>query len=91
VLGLNPLRLSLLALSATLIRTDTGAPVAGQVVRFSAGGAAICSATTDASGEATCNGVSGVTAILLAGGYTATFPGTVVYAPSSARGAAITA
>jgi hypothetical protein len=90
VLGLHPLQLTLLNLTATLTRTDTGAPLAGQTVTMTAGGAFLCSATTNSSGAATCNGVLGVLAILLNGGYTATFNGTPSYGASTARGAAIT-
>jgi len=89
VLGLLPLQLTLLNLSATLTRADDGTPVAGQTVRMTAGGTFLCSATTNASGVATCNGVAGVLAVLLNGGYTATFAGTANYGASSARGAAI--
>jgi hypothetical protein len=90
VLGLHPLQLTLLNLTATLTRTDSGAPVAGQTVTMTAGGAFLCSATTNSSGAATCNGVLGVLAILLNGGYTATFNGTPSYGASTARGGTIT-
>jgi Domain of unknown function (DUF4082)/Bacterial Ig-like domain (group 3)/Bacterial Ig domain len=89
VLGLDPLQLTLLNLSATLTRSDTGAPIAGQTVAMTAGGTFLCSATTNAAGVATCNGVLGVLAILLGGGYTATFNGTPNYRASSAFGPAI--
>jgi len=89
VLGLNPLRLTLLNLSATLTRTDTGAPVPGQTITMTAGGTFLCSATTNSAGVATCNGVAGVLAILLKGGYTATFAGTATYRGSTAFGPAI--
>jgi hypothetical protein len=89
LLGLNPLSLRLLNLSATLTRGDTGAPIAGQKVTMTAGGTFLCSATTDSAGMATCDGVLGVLAILLNGGYTATFAGTPNYRGSSAFGPAI--
>jgi hypothetical protein len=89
VLGLFPLQLTLLNLTATLTRTDTGAPVAGQTVTMTAGGTFLCSATTNSAGVATCNGTLGVLAILLGGGYTATFGGTPNYRGSTAFGPAI--
>jgi hypothetical protein len=89
LLGLNPLSLKLLNLSATLTRSDNGAPIAGQTITMTAGGTSLCSATTNSAGVATCNGVLGVLAILLNGGYTATFAGTASYRGSSAFGPAI--
>jgi hypothetical protein len=90
VLGLDPLHLSLLNLSAKLTRSDNGAPLTGQTIQFSSGAAALCSATTDGGGVATCNGAGGVLSIVLNGGYTAAFAGTATLAPVSAHGAAVT-
>ena len=77
------------SLSATLTRKDTGAPVAGQQINFSAGSTPVCTATTDAHGLATCNGMAGALAILSSQGYTASFAGTPDYKPSSANAALI--
>jgi hypothetical protein len=78
---------ALFNLSATLTRAGDGAPLAGQTIRFTAGGTYLCSATTNSSGVATCSGLAGLLAIMLNGGYTASFAGTPSYAASSARGA----
>jgi hypothetical protein len=77
--------LGLLALdvSAKLTRSDDGTPLPGQTVVFTAGTASLCTATTDATGKAECDGIVGVLVVTLNGGYTATFNGTTNYAPSS--------
>ncbi|HXM57240.1 MAG TPA: N,N-dimethylformamidase beta subunit family domain-containing protein [Candidatus Dormibacteraeota bacterium] len=78
--------LSLLTVSATLTRTDTGAALAGQTIKFTTGSTTICSATTNSSGAASCSGAGALLAITLNGGYTATYAGTTTYAPSSGHG-----
>jgi uncharacterized delta-60 repeat protein len=77
------------------LTTATDAPIAGQKLFFthgqSAGGPAVLcsgssdgSAITDANGFATCNaGLSGVAAVVLAGGFRATFNSTPPYFGSS--------
>lgn len=60
---------------ATLTDTTTRLPVAGAAVTFSVAGQALCTATTDAHGVASCTGVCPLTLILLAGSYTATYAG----------------
>jgi hypothetical protein len=85
-----PARLSPLTLSATLGRADDGTPLAGQTVRFTTGGAAVCTATTNAAGTASCDGSSAALPIVLDGGYTAQFDGTVNLAPSTAPGTIVT-
>jgi MBG domain-containing protein/glycine rich protein len=54
-LTVSPLLSTLLQPTATLVRSDTGAPVAGQSVTFSVSGAQICRATTSVSGVARCS------------------------------------
>jgi hypothetical protein len=75
-----------LTVSATLTRTDTGAALAGQTITFTTGSTKICTATTNSSGTASCSGAAATLAIMLNGGYTATYAGTTVYAPSSGHG-----
>ncbi|GAB3865413.1 hypothetical protein GCM10028801_35860 [Nocardioides maradonensis] len=73
--------------AATLTRTRDGSPVVGRTVSFTtAGGAPICSATTDATGKAACGGVLTVIPITLGGSYQAKFAGDPAYAPSTATG-----
>src|SRR5262249_34854864 len=57
--------LSLLTVSATLTRTDTGAPLAGQQIVFTAGGSTICTATTGSGGTASCLAVGALLQITL--------------------------
>jgi hypothetical protein len=78
--------LSLTIVSATLTRTDTNAPLAGQRITFKAGSTTICTATTNSGGTASCSGLGALLAITLNGGYTASFAGTTTYAPSSGHG-----
>jgi hypothetical protein len=85
-----PAHLSPLTVSATLTRADDGTPLAGQTVRFTAGGAAICSGTTNGSGTASCDGSGAALAIVLNGGYTASFDGTANLAPSTAAATVLT-
>jgi DNA-binding beta-propeller fold protein YncE len=60
--------------AATLI--SGGSPAVGAHVLFSAGGTALCTATTDASGKASCSpSPQGELAVLLSNSYTATFNG----------------
>jgi hypothetical protein len=84
VVKLSGLKLYL-TLSARL--TSNGSGVAGQTVNFSAGNKAVCSAVTNANGDAACGGlIPGTLASVLALGYTASFGGDAVYAPSSDHG-----
>jgi hypothetical protein len=87
LLQLDGLKLYLLTLNATL--TDAAGPVAGQMVVFTAGSTTICSAMTAANGTATCSGLASILSIALGAGYTATYAGSSVYAPSNARGSLI--
>jgi hypothetical protein len=75
--------------SATLVRSDTLAPLPGQTLTFTAGGSVLCTAVTDSSGKAGCTSVIAVLTALLNLGYKVTYAGTAVYAPSSATGSAI--
>jgi len=71
-------------MTATLHSLPAGQPVAGQTVSFTLAGRS-CSATTNATGTASC-GVSVVAALLGLSGYTATYAGSANYDPSSANG-----
>jgi hypothetical protein len=74
-----------LTLSARL--TSGGGGLAGRTVSFSAGNRPVCSAVTNGNGEAACGGLlPGTLASVLGLGYTATFDGDSLYAPSSAPG-----
>ena len=64
------------SVSATLTRKDTGAPLAGEQIDFSAGSTPLCSAITDGQGLASCNALAGAPAMLTNQAYGATFAGT---------------
>jgi DNA-binding beta-propeller fold protein YncE len=62
-------------------------PVGGEPISFSAGGQHVCTATTDANGNAACSGVlTGVAQSVLALGYQASFTGDVAHQPASENG-----
>lgn len=81
VFGLRGLSLSL-TVSATL--TANGVGLAGETITFTAGGQTICTATTDAGGNARCGALAGAIQVILGGGYQAAFAGDPAYRPSSA-------
>jgi hypothetical protein len=89
LVSVSPLQVYLLNLNGTL-KDAKGAPLAGQRISFRAGSTAICDAVTGANGTATCSGVASVVQVALASGYTATFAGAGVYAPSSATASLFT-
>ncbi len=69
---------------ARLTNDMTGEPIAGQLVEFWAGGdAPVCSATTDASGVASCGGVLEQVLVALDSGYEARYAGAAPYAGST--------
>src|SRR5581483_10905279 len=72
--------------SAFLYQSSPKVPLAGQVVEFFAGGKGLCAVKTDVNGYAECPGPVRVLFPTLNFGYTAKFPGTSVYAPSSDKG-----
>jgi hypothetical protein len=78
--------------SATLTRTDNGAPIAGQTIAFSTKnpmtGAqdAVCSATTGTNGTATCTGTIPTLDKMVDTSYTATYAGNANYLGSNATG-----
>ena len=67
-----------------------GAPIAGATIVFSAGGSTLCSATTNATGVATCSGLAQSLGAILHLGYIASFGGDATYAPSSGHGSIVT-
>jgi hypothetical protein len=69
---------------ATLTRTDTRTALVGQSIRFTVGSRPVCTATTNASGVATCTGPVDLVSVLLSG-YTATFSGSTTAEPATAR------
>ena len=77
-LSLNP--------SATLIDRITGSPVAGQTIAFTVGSQSVCTAVTDAAGNAQCTGTIAQADVPMAYGYRAQFAGTPTLAPSMAWG-----
>jgi hypothetical protein len=78
-----------LKLSARLT-TTAGNPVQGEPVAFTAGGHAVCTAVTDANGDAACGGLlTGVLRSVLSLGYTATFAGDAPLLPSSGHGSLV--
>jgi hypothetical protein len=89
LLRLNPLLgINVGVLRATL--TTSSGPLAGQTVVFKNGATTACTATTDATGLATCTpALTQWLAITLAGGFTADYAGNANYLPSSAHGSLI--
>lgn len=87
LLGGSSLAPSPFTLNATLTRADNGRAVLGEMVTFTAGGTPICSAVTNPVALATCSATNQAAAILLAGGYRATFSRSGNYAGSAANGA----
>ena len=91
-IGTNIVELKTGAISATL-KDGVGNPLAGQTVKFTFGGGSgttICTATTNLSGTAACPpNLLYTVAMILAGRYTATFPGKDVYHGSSASASLI--
>jgi hypothetical protein len=84
VLQVLPLRVSLL-LSATL--TDaTGHALSGQPVRFVVAGRTACTATTNATGLATCNSLGAWLVAVLTLGYDTYYDGTTTHQPTHAHG-----
>jgi hypothetical protein len=78
---------SLGSVSATLRNAGDGTPVANKPISFATnGGVALCSATTNATGTATCQfSLTIALQALLALGYNATFAGDSDYLPSHAN------
>ncbi|HWJ09833.1 MAG TPA: Ig-like domain-containing protein [Nocardioides sp.] len=85
VVKLNPLGLPLGQLRAT-VATSAG-PLAGVPVEFRVGSKVVCTSVTNGAGAATCNAGSQLVALVLNGGYTATFLGDANHLSSTARGA----
>lgn len=85
VVSLTPLGLPLGLLRATV--TAGGAPLAGVPVEFRVGGKLVCTSVTNGTGVATCNGAGQLLALVLNGGYTATFLGDANHLSSTAPGA----
>lgn len=75
--------------SATLTRTATGAPLAGQTLTFKAGSSVLCTAQTNSTGTASCSTLAATLAATLHLGYTVSYAGSSIYLPSSASGALI--
>jgi hypothetical protein len=75
-----------LTLRARLTAVAGDAPLAGRQLVFWAGSAKLCTATTDATGVATCNGVIPMLSALLNLGYRVEFAGEQLYKPSTGQG-----
>lgn len=89
LLQLTPLQLTL-RMRATLAATLPTQALAGKVVAFTTpNGQALCSATTNASGTATCDAVIAVLSSTLSLGYVAKFAEDGSYLGSSAKGSLI--
>lgn len=85
VVKLTPLGLPLGQLRATV--TTSAGPLAGVPVEFRVGTKVVCTSVTNGAGAATCNAGSQLVALVLNGGYTATFLGDANHLSSTARGA----
>lgn len=84
VVSLSPLGIPLGQLRATV--SAGGGPLAGVPVEFKVGTKVVCTTVTNGSGVATCNAASQLLALVLSGGYTATFGGDANHLSSTARG-----
>ena len=74
-----------LYLSARLVRA--GGPVGGEPITFKVHGTTVCTATTDAAGNAACGGsLGGLLTTILGLGYDASFGGDGALQPSSGHG-----
>jgi hypothetical protein len=73
-------------LHARLTDLDTGQPIPGQVLTFTAGSFFLGAATTDATGTATVTNLLDLPAVILNGGYTVTYSGSPVHQPATAHG-----
>ena len=90
LLTVSPPNTELFQLSATLTRAFDRAPVPRQTITFATGTAAICTATTDESGTASCSGSpASDIAITAANGYGATFAGSNPFLGSKAAASTI--
>jgi hypothetical protein len=79
-------KLRLGTVGARLVRTDTGAALAGRTIVFSVGAQPLCTATTDATGRAGCTlSHTATIQMLVAHGYDAAFAGDADFLPSSAH------
>ncbi|NYI46316.1 hypothetical protein BJ993_003396 [Nocardioides aromaticivorans] len=85
VVKVTPLGLPLGQLRATV--TTSAGPLAGVPVEFKVGAKVVCTSVTNGAGAATCNAGSQLVALVLNGGYTATFLGDANHLSSTARGA----
>lgn len=85
VVKLSPLGLPLGVLRAT-VSTSAG-PLSGVPVDFRIGATVVCTSVTNGGGAATCNAAPQLVALVLHGGYTATFLGDANHLSSTARGA----
>ncbi|REK90923.1 DUF3494 domain-containing protein [Streptomyces inhibens] len=73
-------------LTATLTDLDTGQPIPGQVITFTAGTNFLGTATTDATGKASLLNPLAFIAVLFNGGYTVTFAGSPGHQPATGQG-----
>ncbi|HWC35235.1 MAG TPA: YncE family protein [Mycobacteriales bacterium] len=84
----SPLASNAFDLKVTLSRRSDGTPVAGKLIRMSAKGTVLCTATTNAQGAADCKAPLDQTLLKIVqqNGYIAVFPGDSQYATTSATG-----
>jgi Tol biopolymer transport system component len=86
VVSLSGHKLRLGTVAAHLVRTDTGAPLVGRTIAFSVAVQPLCTATTDATGQAGCTlSLAQTIQVLVAHGYDAAFAGDADFSPSSAH------
>ncbi len=83
--SVTPVVASLAQIQATL--TARTSPIAGQTIKFTAGGKLLCTAVTDGNGVASCPSrlFRVLVPVVLALGYQASFVGNDIYLPSSGR------
>lgn len=88
VLGIVNLNSALVVfpnLTGTL-KTASGAPLPGRTIKFTAGGATLCTAVTNAQGVGSCQStVQSGLAVTLGLGYQVSFAGDLDYSPTSAK------
>lgn len=75
----------LFTLRARLTQSVSGAPIPGATLVMATSAGTICQAVTDVNGAASCGGGGAVLQIIAENGYTASFGGTSLFLPSSAR------
>jgi putative Ig domain-containing protein len=90
LLAAGGLKLNSGAVSARLVGGSPSQPLAGQTIVFTGANSLVCYGLTGADGVASCNATPSVLlAIVAGGGVTATYNGSALWLPTTAKGALI--